>query len=108
MQVKWTVQALKRLETATDYGRRKFGELTAARFYQKVRKHDSLLATNPRIGKVEPLMASKYAHEYRSLVVHSHYKLIYYINEAKGIIVITNLFDVRREPQALKPIESPH
>ena len=47
-------------------------------------------------------MTSKYAYEYRSLVVHPHYKLIYYINEAKGIVVITNLFDVRRESQALK------
>ena len=102
MQVKWTAPALKRLEAATNYGRRKVGELTAARFYQKVRNHESLLVTNPRIGKIEQLMTSKYAYEYRSLVVHPHYKLIYYINEAKGIVVITNLFDVRRESQALK------
>jgi len=39
---------------------------------------------------------------YRSLVVHPHFKLVYYINEAKERIVITNFWDVRREPRELE------
>lgn len=39
--------------------------------------------------------------EYRSLVIHEHYKLIYYINDNNGVIYITDLFDTRREPKRL-------
>lgn len=53
MQVKWTKSASKKLDKATEYGLRKFGEITAARFYQKIRNYDSLLAEHPQMGKVE-------------------------------------------------------
>ena len=80
MQVKWDKRAMKRLDKATEYGLYKFGEITSIRFYQKIRSYDSLLAEHPRLGKVEPLLIGR-RFEYRSLVVHEHYKLIYYINE---------------------------
>lgn len=54
-----------------------------------------LLSQNPRSRKVEPLLVGR-RYEYRSLVVHPHFKLIYYINEAKEKIVITNFFDTRK------------
>ena len=54
-----------------------------------------LLSQNPRSGKVESLLVGR-RYEYRSLVVHPHFKLIYYINEAKEKIVITNFFDTRK------------
>lgn len=101
MQVKWTKSAQRRLDKATEYGLRKFGEITTVRFYQKIRSYDALLAENPRMGKVEPLLTGR-RFEYRSLVVHEHYKLVYYICENSGVIYITNLFDTRREPQALE------
>ena len=100
MQVKWTKSALKRLERATDYGFHRFGEITAIRFYQKIRSYDSLLTEHPYLGKVEPLLIGR-RHEYRSLVVHEHYKLIYFISEKDNVIYITDLFDTRREPQSL-------
>ena len=100
MQVKWDKRALKQLDKATEYGFWKFGEITAIRFYQKVRGYDSLLTEHPRMGKVESLLVGR-RFEYRSLVVHEHYKLIYFINEAKERIVITNFWDTRREPKRL-------
>ena len=100
MQVKWDKRALSRLDCATSYGYQKFGEITSVRFYQKVRSYDSLLAEHPRMGKVEPLLVGR-RFEYRSLVVHEHYKLIYYINEVKERIVIADLWDTRREPRTL-------
>ena len=100
MQVKWDKRALKRLDKATEYGLYKFGEITSIRFYQKIRSYDSLLAEHPRLGKVEPLLIGR-RFEYRSLVVHEHYKLIYYINEVKGRIVVSDFWDVRQEPQHL-------
>ena len=44
---------------------------------------------------------TKHTYEYRSLVVHPYFKLIYYINVNKEKIVITNLWDVRQEPDKL-------
>ena len=100
MQVKWDNRAMKRLDKATEYGLYKFGEITSIRFYQKIRSYDSLLSEHPRLGKVEPLLIGR-RFEYRSLVVHEHYKLIYYINEVKGRIVVSDFWDVRQEPQYL-------
>lgn len=101
MQVKWDKRALKRLEKATDYGLYKFGEITSVRFYQKIRSYDSLLAEHPRMGKIEPLLIGR-RFEYRSLVVHEFFKLIYYINEVKDRIVVADLWDVRKEPRSMK------
>lgn len=101
MQVKWDKRALKRLEKATDYGLYKFGEITSVRFYQKIRSYDSLLAEHPRMGKIEPLLIGR-RFEYRSLVVHELFKLIYYINEVKDRIVVADLWDVRKEPRSMK------
>lgn len=100
MQVKWDKRAMKRLDKATEYGLYKFGEITSIRFYQKIRSYDSLLAEHPRLGKVEPLLIGR-RFEYRSLVVHEYYKLIYYINEVKSRIVVSDFWDVRQEPQHL-------
>ena len=100
MQVKWDKRAMKRLDKATEYGLYKFGEITSIRFYQKIRSYDSLLAEHPRLGKVEPLLIGR-RFEYRSLVVHEYYKLIYYINEVKSRIVVADFWDVRQEAQHL-------
>lgn len=45
-----------------------------------------LLSTNPYLGKIEPILP-KSAHEYRSLIQHRDYKIIYYIEENKIQIV---------------------
>ena len=100
MQVKWDKRAMKRLDKATEYGLYKFGEITSIRFYQKIRSYDSLLAEHPRMGKIEPLLIGR-RFEYRSLVVHEFFKLIYYINEVKSRIVVSDFWDVRQEPQHL-------
>ena len=101
MQVIWTKRAMRRLSASVNYGRVEFGEATAIRFYQRVRSYDSLLAVNPRLGKVEQFLVSNYAHQYRSLVVHPDFKLVYYINEKKETIMITNFFDTRQDPSKL-------
>ena len=100
MQVKWTQRALKRLNIAVNYGLREFGETTALQFYRRVISYEPLLATNPYMGKVEKILKSRKV-EYRSFVVHPHYKLIYYVNEKKQCVVITYLFDTRQDPEKL-------
>lgn len=52
------------------------------------------------MGKVEPLLVGR-AYEYRSLVVHEHFKMIYRVDDACDIIYIIDFRDVRQEPQTL-------
>lgn len=100
MQVKWTQRALKRLEIAVNYGLHEFGEITARKFYQKIKSYEPLLSTNPYMGKVEKVLENRKM-EYRSFVVHPHFKIIYYVNVKKQCVVITYLFDTRKDPEKL-------
>ena len=100
MQVKWTQRALNRLNIAVNYGLREFGEKTTFQFYQKVLSYETLLATNPYMGKVEKVLETRQM-VYRSFVVHPHFKLIYYVNEKKQCVVIIYFFDTRQDPDKL-------
>ena len=68
------------------------------RFQENIDKQVNLLKAFPYMGKIEPLLWGR-CYEYRSWVVHEHFKLIYHIREE--VIYIANFWDVRREPQSL-------
>ena len=55
-----------------------------------------LLAANPRLGIAEPLLAGR-KREYRSIVVHKLFKLVYYVKDET--VYIAALWDTRREPR---------
>lgn len=59
-----------------------------------------MLAANPYMGPLEPLLAERRT-SYRSFVVHEHYKLIYWVDEEKEILYVSDLWDTRREPEGL-------
>ncbi|WP_455591931.1 type II toxin-antitoxin system RelE/ParE family toxin [Bacteroides sp.] len=100
MRVEWKKRAVRQLENAVTYGQMVFGRKAAIKFYRQVKSNDSRLAENPYLGSSEPLFAHRKT-QYRSLVVHEHYKLIYWVDEKKGILFISALLDVRREPDKL-------
>ena len=82
------------------YGQKEFGLHVANKMNRRIEHCAALLADHPRLGKIEPLLVGR-RFEYRSLVIHEHYKLIYHINDNNGVIYITDLFDTRREPKRL-------
>ena len=59
--------------------------------------YEPLLAANPRLGITEPLLAGR-KREYRSIVVHKLFKLVYYVKDET--LYIAALWDTRREPHA--------
>ena len=59
--------------------------------------YEPLLAANPRLGITEPLLAGR-KREYRSIVVHKLFKLVYYVKDET--LYIAALWDTRREPRA--------
>ena len=98
MQIKWSDDAIEELNAALEYGVSTFGENAAKRFYENLLENESILLTNPRIGQNEPLLVRR-SQNFRSRVVHKHYKLVYYIEV--DIIYIVALFDTRRNPASL-------
>lgn len=98
MQVKWSRRAGRALDTALAQGAKLFGIRATTLFYNRVKSYEPLLASNPYMGKAEPLLANRTRHQYRSLVVHEHFKLIYYIDLPHATLYIADLWDTRREP----------
>lgn len=77
-----------------------FGERVAARFFYEIKAHDSLLETNPYMGQRIPGLDTP-RRQFRSLVVHEHYRLIYYVDEKKQLLYVVSLWDTRRDPLIL-------
>ena len=63
---------------------------------QKVKETRTLLACNPYLGPVEPLL-SELPETYRSVVVARQNKMVYRITDDR--IEIVDFWDVRREPE---------
>ena len=100
MRIEWSKLAVTRFDKAVNHGRVVFGIKVAKRFYQRIKHCEVLLGLNPCMGKVEPLLVGR-AYEYRSLVVHEHFKMIYRVDDVRDIIYIIDFWDVRQEPQML-------
>lgn len=95
MKVRWTPQAEEQLNRTALYIQQTFGQRERVRFQKAIYEADTLLATNPRIGTAEPLLADR-SSMYRSLVVNRLNKIVYRICDDH--IEIDALWDTRREP----------
>lgn len=100
VSVIWKKRAERQLEIATTQGYKLFGERIAGNFYWQIKRQSFLLASHPHLGAIEPLLKDR-QRSYRSLVVHKHFKLVYYIDEKKETLYIIALWDTRREPATL-------
>lgn len=100
MTHQWNRQAEDELLRAVAYCAAEFGKTVAEDFLDDLDRQIVLLTTSPKLGKREPLLSERSC-EYRSLVIHKLFKLVYYINDRKQRIVIADLWDVRREPEKL-------
>ena len=84
-------------ETAT-YIQKKFGKKYRDNFIKKVRATSLLLADNPNLGSIEPLL-SDLPTTYRSVVVTKLNKMVYRILD--DCIEVADIWDTRREPSTL-------
>ena len=87
------------VQATADHIKEDFGRNAEQKFKAKFREAIRLLADNPYLGPVEPLLAER-AQCYRSVVVGSLNKMVYYIEEEKTIYVVA-FWDCRREPETL-------
>ncbi len=99
MQIDWSKRALRELDIVIGQCEAQFGIRVALHFYQTLTDWEVHLSDNPSLGFPEPLLVDR-NRNYRSLLIHAHFKLVYYI--AKDAIKIADLWDTRRDPEKLK------
>lgn len=97
MQINWSEQAKRELDAILTYGNDNFGEQVAIKLFETTKEFTLRLTQNPHLGFPEPLLKERNK-IYRSLVIHKHYKMVYYIDKEKDTIFIVDIWDVRREP----------
>ena len=98
MNVIWHAQAEVALIDAAVYIQNHFGKRFREKFVGSVRQTEHALRLNPYLGKLEPLLMNR-VREYRSIVVGTLNKIIYYVDS--DVIYIADFWDVRREPKTL-------
>lgn len=99
MIVRWNQKAVMQWEEMTAYIVVQFGPKAVIDFNRNLVRWQRLLAQNPLIGNQELLITGR-RYEYRSIVIHRHCKLVYYIKPT-GEIRVAALWDTRREPGKL-------
>lgn len=96
MKIHWSDYALNALIKTTDYITEEFGNSARRKFITAVRKTNSLIKNQPKIGRVEPLLEDA-ALEFRSARVTDINRIIYYIGSSE--IEIVDFWDARRDPE---------
>jgi len=97
MKVRWNKQSKEQLHQTARYIRQEFGERAMGEFMQVVQHTNDLLADNPHLGSVEPLLIDL-ATQYRSIVVRRLNKIVYCMTD--NYIKVVAFWDCRREPQS--------
>ncbi len=100
MRSVWSERAKKSLHVVEDYILREFGENKRAEFMAEAEKVALQLETFPTLGKEEPLLAHR-KKRYRSYVITHLSKMIYHVDEKREQVVISDVWDTRREPKAV-------
>ena len=96
MRVLWMEQAQEALSQANQFILEEYGRKASEAFLLRMYKIGSLLADNPNMGALEPLLEGR-SFAYRSIVVNRLNKIVYRVVEDR--IEIADVWDTRREPQ---------
>lgn len=105
MTILWHQQARQDLKLAIAYCRKEFGQNSAIHFTDNIKRQIYLLSTQPYIGKKENFQQID-CKNIRSLIVHKYYKLLYFVDETEGNIVIVLLWHTLQKPERLPEVLS--
>ena len=100
MRIEITDRADAQVQATAEYIKELFGRRAEQKFKAKVREVTRLLAANPYLGPIEPLLADL-PKTYRSVVIGKLNKMVYHIEDDEKTIYVDDFWDCRREPQAL-------
>ena len=99
MRVEWTLQAKTAVRYTIKYVEDKFGPRAKLSLAREIVVSEHILASNPRLGKIEPLLQDR-AVTYRSLIVKKLNKIVYRIENDS--IIIVDFWNLRRNPENLR------
>lgn len=100
MKLFFTSNAVRRLTQIEDYERKKGNVKKGRKTVREIRDKAKMLEDNPKLGPTEEHL-EELGRGHRSLLVGTLYKIIYLIKAP--IIFITDIFDVRQNPDKMKP-----
>lgn len=93
-------KAMQRLDEIYDYIF-SFSEIAASGIYNEILDELNKLELFPYIGSVEPVLADC-GKIFRSLVIMSNYKVIYYVEEDENAVYVATVWDCRQNPEKFR------
>ena len=96
LAIYWTDFAKKELRKIFNYHKDKASLNIARKIVNSIYETTEALKTNPEIGQKEELLLER-PQGFRYLV-HTNYKIIYWINIENQRLEITDVFDTRQNP----------
>ena len=78
-----------------------FGVFPALKVVRKIESIMDKLERFPEMGYREPLLVGQNL-IYRAYHINKRFKIIYWFDEVKDMVIIEDIWDVHREPQNLK------
>lgn len=100
MRIEWNKKAEQQWYSIAATINKTFGKDAVFDFVRNVNEWQRRITINPEIAAFEPLLKDR-RKPYRSIVIHKCCKLVYYVNQAEGVVRIVALWDTRRNPAGL-------
>ena len=99
--VVWIRRAHEEKDLLYMNGRLEFGVNVANKTAKKIQNIEESLAKHPELGYIEQLLIDKTRYIYRAWQINKRFKIIYRYDETKDIVVIADIWDIRRSPTNL-------
>lgn len=101
MKIFWSERSLMDLNEIFEFYSELAGEVVAQNIVFSIVDKAEILSSDPKIGQIQffeqPVLLN-----YRYLIIGNH-KIIYRIEESQYLILISRVFDTRRDPKKLMP-----
>lgn len=97
----WSLNAQEEKRRLYLVGQLEFGTYIANKTALRIKEIQKLLESFPEMGYREPLLVGQNL-IYRAYHINKRFKIIYWFDEVKDMVIIEDIWDVHREPQNLK------
>lgn len=101
LEIFWTEFAEKELFKIFNYYNQEAGYSVAKKLVDGIYDEPFKLKIQPETGQIEELLKDK-EQGFRYLIYKANFKIIYWINTARGHIEIVDVFDVRQNPPKIR------